>query len=83
MMEKRGGLKNLEQAGAPLRFAPDAGPAFFERHGWKLVEARSLLHTAAKLKRLSWRMRLGALLPDSRGSRPQQPWGGVRLFDKQ
>jgi methyltransferase (TIGR00027 family) len=83
MMQKGGGLKNLEQVGAPLRFAPDEGPAFFERHGWKLVEARSLLHTAAKLRRLSWRMRLVALLPDSRGRSPQQPWGGVCLFDKQ
>jgi methyltransferase (TIGR00027 family) len=73
----------LQHAGAPFKFAPDEGPAFFERYGWRLVEARSLLHTAAKLKRLSWRMRLVAFLPDSRGRTPQQPWGGVCLFLKQ
>jgi O-methyltransferase involved in polyketide biosynthesis len=30
-MQQTGGLKNLEQAGAALKFAPEEGPAFFER----------------------------------------------------
>ena len=74
--------KDLQQAGAPFKFAPDEGPVFFERHGWKPVEVHSLLRTAARLRRLSWTMRLVALLPDSAGRTPQSPWGGVCLFEK-
>lgn len=82
MMQKSGALRNLEQAGAPLKFAPDEGPAFFERHGWTLVDVQSMLHTAARLKRLSFWMRLIALLPDSKGRTPRSPWGGVCLFER-
>ena len=82
MMQRSAGMKNLQDAGAPLKFAPEDGPAFFERHGWRLVEVGSLLHAAAKLKRLSWRMRLIALLPDAKGRQPNAPWGGVCLFSR-
>jgi methyltransferase (TIGR00027 family) len=81
MMQKTMG-QDLQQAAAPFKFAPDEGPAFFERAGWKPVEVRSLLHTAASLRRLSWHMRLIALLPDSKGRVPNSPWGGVCLFEK-
>jgi hypothetical protein len=40
------------------------------------------MHTAARLHRLSWHMRLIALLPDSKGRVPNSPWGGVCLFEK-
>lgn len=72
--------RNLDQAGAPLKFAPEEGPAFFERYGWRPMEARSLLHTAATLKRLPFFFRLMALLPDPAGRKPNRPWGGVCLF---
>ena len=81
MMQKTMG-QDLRHAGAPFKFAPDEGPAFFERAGWKPVHVRSLLHTAATLRRLSWRMRLFALLPDSAGRIPNSPWGGVCLFER-
>jgi methyltransferase (TIGR00027 family) len=81
MMQKTMG-KDLQHAGAPFKFAADEGPAFFERAGWKPLDVRSLLHTAATLHRLSWRMRLIALLPDSKGRVPNSPWGGVCLFEK-
>jgi hypothetical protein len=42
-----------------------------------------MLHTAATLKRLSFGMRLIALLPDSKGRTPRSPWGGVCLFERQ
>jgi methyltransferase (TIGR00027 family) len=74
--------RELQNAGAPFKFAPDEGPAFFERCGWKLIEAHSLLHTAAKLRRLSFTMRLVALLPDTAGRHPDRPWGGVCLFER-
>ena len=81
-MQMSGALRNLEQAGAPLKFAPEEGPAFFERHGWTLVDVQSMLHTAATLKRLSFGMRLIALLPDSKGRAPRSFWGGVCLFER-
>jgi methyltransferase (TIGR00027 family) len=71
----------LERADSPPQFAPREGPNFFAAHGWKTVEARSLLHAAAKLKRLSLGMRLLSLVPDTAGRRPDKPWGGVCVFE--
>jgi O-methyltransferase involved in polyketide biosynthesis len=71
----------LDRAGSPLKFAPREGPDFFAAYGWKSVEARSVLHTAAKLKRLSFGMRLLSLLPDPAGRKPDKPWGGVCVFE--
>jgi O-methyltransferase involved in polyketide biosynthesis len=71
----------LVQAGSPLKFAPREGPEFFARYGWKSVETHSLLHTAAKLKRLSFGMRLLSLLPDPAGRKPDKPWSGVCVLE--
>ncbi|HET9406860.1 MAG TPA: class I SAM-dependent methyltransferase [Candidatus Sulfotelmatobacter sp.] len=71
----------LNQAGSPLKFAPREGPEFFAPCGWKPIETRSLLHAAAKLKRLSFGMRLLSLLPDPAGRKPDKPWGGVCVFE--
>lgn len=71
----------LDKAGSPLKFAPREGPGFFVAYGWKTVEAQSVLHTAAKLKRLSFGMRLLSLLPDPAGRKPNKPWGGVCIFE--
>jgi methyltransferase (TIGR00027 family) len=81
MLQKQIGTP-LSQAGAPLKFAPAEGPAFFVRSGWRPIEARSLLHVAAKLKRLPFWMRLFALFPDSRGTKPGQLWGGGVLLER-
>jgi methyltransferase (TIGR00027 family) len=71
----------LVEAGSPLKFAPREGPEFFARYGWKVLETRSLLHAAAKLKRLSFGMRLLSLLPDPAGRKPDKPWGGVCVLE--
>ena len=71
----------LVQAGSPLKFAPREGPEFFAPCGWKAVETRSVLHTAARLKRLSFGMRLLSLLPDPGGRKPDKPWGGVCVLE--
>ncbi len=71
----------LVEAGSPLRFAPREGPEFFSPYGWKLVEASSLLVTAAKLKRLPLIMRLFSFFPDPAGRKPDKPWGGVCVFE--
>jgi len=71
----------LVNAGSPLRFAPKEGREFFAPYGWKPVETRSLLRTAAKLKRLSFGMSLLSLLPDPAGRNPDKPWGGVCVLE--
>ena len=71
----------LVEAGSPLKFAPHEGPEFFAGYGWKVIETRSLLQTAAKLKRLSLGMRLLSLLPDPAGRKPDKPWGGVCVLE--
>jgi hypothetical protein len=49
------------------QFGPEEGPEFFVPYGWKPVEVRSPLKTAARLKRLSFGMRLLSLRPQSNG----------------
>ena len=82
MLQKQIG-KPLGQAGAPLKFAPEEGPAFFTKCGWTPIEVRSMLQAAAKLKRLPLLFRLFALFPDTKGTKPKQIWGGVVLLGKQ
>jgi hypothetical protein len=65
---------------APFKFAPEEGPAYFERFGWKTLEVQSYLKNAAKLKRLSLLLRLFALLPETEKSRRDRPWSGACLF---
>lgn len=76
MLQKQ--LAALEKAGSPLRFGPEEGPEFFVPSGWKPVEVYSLLHTAARIKRLpSLFLRFFALFPESNGRQGSRPWGGV------
>lgn len=70
----------LSQAGSSLKFGPKEGPAFFSPCGWTPVEVHSMLKTAARLGRLSWGMRLFALLPESKGRQGSRPWGAGCLF---
>ena len=37
---------------ALLRFAPDAGPAWFADHGWSEEEFRSTVHEGTRLRRI-------------------------------
>ena len=72
----------LDQAGAPLRFAPEQGPEFFTRCGWKPEEIHSTIHAAAKLNRLSFFLRLIAKISSTR-FQPRRPWSAVCLLTKQ
>jgi len=81
MLRKRM-ASQLSQA-APFKFAPEEGPRFFERYGWKPVEVQSLLKKAAQLKRLSFFLRLVALLPENEKSRRDRPWSGVCILGNQ
>ncbi len=70
-------------SGAVMQFGPEEGPDYFTPYGWKPVDVRSLLKTAARLKRVPWWMRLMALLPDSRGRQGSRPWSGICLLERQ
>jgi methyltransferase (TIGR00027 family) len=72
--------RQLSAAGAPLKFGPAEGPGFFEPFGWKPLEVRSILKTAARLRRLSFGLRLAALLPESKGRQGSRPWSGICLM---
>jgi methyltransferase (TIGR00027 family) len=73
----------VAQAGAPYLFGPAEGPKFFERCGWRPVETKSMLKTAGKLDRLSWKFRIFAMLPEGRGPAGSRPWSGVCLLARQ
>ena len=81
-MIQRDAGSQLSDAGAALRFGPAEGPGFFVHHGWKPVDVRSPLKTAARLKRLSFGMRLLAMLPESSGPQGRRPWSGACLFER-
>ncbi|MGA7925659.1 MAG: SAM-dependent methyltransferase [Candidatus Sulfotelmatobacter sp.] len=66
----------------PLQFAPADGPAFFARYGWNPIEVQSILKTAAGLKRLTFAMRLLALLPENPNNSGSRPWGGTCLLGR-
>lgn len=72
----------LDRAGAPLKFGPEEGPAFFAAHGWRPVDVRSPLKTAAREKRLPLLLRLAAMLPASSGPQGSRPWSGICLLEK-
>lgn len=70
----------LGGSGASLKFGPAEGPPFFEPYGWTPVDVRSLLKTAARLKRLPFQMRFMALLPESKGKQGSRPWSAICLL---
>jgi methyltransferase (TIGR00027 family) len=74
--------KAMQQAGAPFLFGPPEGPPFFEPYGWKPVDVRSMLKTAAKLERLPFMLRMFAMLPESSGAQGSRPWSGVCLLER-
>ncbi len=74
-------MRQLDQAGVPLKFAPEDGPAFFAPLGWHAAEMRSTIHTAAELKRLPFFFRLIATI-SSPNFRPKRPWSAVCLLGR-
>jgi methyltransferase (TIGR00027 family) len=61
MMQKTWGAK-LDAAAAPLRFAPEEGPAFYQQFGWRTAEARETFLESKRLRRLPPQMMFWALL---------------------
>ena len=81
MLQKTIG-KALEEASAPLKFAPIEGPEFFRGSGWKAVDVRSMFHTAGKLKRLPFMLSLLYLIQRSDAYTAKRPWAGVCLLER-
>jgi methyltransferase (TIGR00027 family) len=81
-MLQRQWQQQLAKADAPLKFAPREGPNFFTDYGWQPLEVRSILKTAARLKRLSFGMQLLALFPESSAEQGKRPWSGICLLGK-
>jgi methyltransferase (TIGR00027 family) len=81
MLQKQLG-EHLKTANAPLKFGPPEGPGFFEPFGWKPIEVRSLIKAAARIKRLSFFMKIMAMFPESDGKQGKQPWSAICLFAK-
>jgi len=71
----------LDQAGIPLKFAPETGPEFFTRCGWEPEQIHSVMHAAAKIKRLPLFLRLIAMISPA-GFQPNRPWSGVCLMGR-
>ena len=79
-MLQKGMGQQLQHANAQLKFAPEEGPEFFAAYGWRPVDVRSTLRTAAQLKRVNLWMRFLALLPESNGKQGSRPWSGICLL---
>lgn len=82
MMRKQMGAL-LDKAGAPFKFAPEEGPDFFLPYGWKPVRVQSMLHTAARVKRLPFWMRPFALFPDKFPPQGKRPWSAACLLARE
>jgi methyltransferase (TIGR00027 family) len=73
---------SLDDAGAPLKFGPPEGPAFFAGAGWDPLDVRPILRTAARIKRSPFLLRLVAKLPEPKGPLGNRPWSAVCLLEK-
>lgn len=72
--------KEVANAAAPFRFAPEEGPTFFAHHGWHSVSAESTFREAARVRRLPLWLRLLAWLPEPRTWNPKRVWSGTCLL---
>ena len=72
---------HLEQANVPLKFAPSEGEGFFHQYGWKSLESKSFLKTAATLNRLPDNLLNFASMPEPEGPKGDLPWSAVCLFE--
>ena len=77
--EKMGSF--LKGGNAVFQFAPEEGEAFFLKYGWKSLESKSMLKTAAELNRLNVEMKAIAAIPEPEGPKGAFPWSGACLFE--
>lgn len=71
----------LEGSNAEFQFAPGEGEGFFLKYGWKNLESKSKLKTAAAIHRLDDEMMKFAAIPEPEGPKGEFPWSGTCLFE--
>ena len=71
----------IREGNAEFQFAPEEGEQWFLKYGWKHLESKSKLKTAAKLNRLNEQMKAFAAYPEPEGPKGDLPWSGVCLFE--
>jgi methyltransferase (TIGR00027 family) len=81
MLQKKVG-KELAKGNSVMKFAPEKGPEYFLEFGWRPVRVHSMLHSAARLKRLPWSLRLFSFFPEPTGPPGSRPWSGVCLLER-
>ncbi|MGH9413065.1 MAG: class I SAM-dependent methyltransferase [Terriglobales bacterium] len=79
MMNRKMG-EDVARAGAPFQFAPANGPKFFLPCGWRSLRTETMLRSAFKHHRLSWPMRLAAIMPQTHPGNGRRPWSAVCLL---
>ena len=73
----------LTEGNAPFKFSPEEGAEYFASHGWRPVDVRSMLKTAAKKRRLNPFFHLLSFLPDPKPPFDQRrPWGATALLER-
>ena len=69
---------------ARMQFAPPNGIAYFEKLGWRVAKVRSILHAAARFRRLPWFLRIFALFPEpDPRSLGRARWSGVVQLERE
>lgn len=81
IMSQRGG-QMIAAAGAPYKFGPLEGVAFFERAGWRATAQESVFKTAGRIGRHRLLFKLLSLLPESERGRDKRPWSAVCRMER-
>jgi methyltransferase (TIGR00027 family) len=71
----------FDESNSKFQFAPEDGETFFIKYGWKPLEAKSAIKTAARLNRLPEELLTLAATPEPGGPKRQYPWPGICLFE--
>jgi methyltransferase (TIGR00027 family) len=77
--------RRLEASGAPMRFAPAEGTAFFAPHGWREAEFRSIWEESLRLKRtvsMAWLWQFIARFMSERRREEGRRMSGVVLLER-
>ncbi len=77
--------KTLDAGGSQMHFFPEEGPKFFRPHGWRMLEFRSSLEEAHRLRRemkLAWLWRFMGKISSAERREAQRMISGVVLLER-
>jgi methyltransferase (TIGR00027 family) len=84
-MMRKSWQRPLESAGAPFQFAPEESTRFFESHGWREREWRSIWEESLRLKRtmrFAWLWNLLGRLGSARKREQFRRFSGIALLER-